>query len=236
MPSASLGRTLLLRFNKYSKHLLSIAVIAVAGCGGTPSRPDADAGGVADAETQAGVPGTAGMVEPIDVPEDARLSYERALDAMRRGDVTEAELELEQLTLQHPDFAGPRVNLAIIYMDSGRKEAAQQALERALALNPAHAEAHNQLGIVMRHQGKFVEAEQAYVDALAIAPDYALAHYNLGVLLDLYLKRPEEALPHYERYQALVGNDDQVRKWIIDLRRRLGITEPTSRIAQGETQ
>ncbi|MEE8308357.1 MAG: hypothetical protein V3R81_13905, partial [Gammaproteobacteria bacterium] len=60
----------------------------------------------------------------------------------------------------------------------------------------------------------------------------ALAHYNLGVLLDLYLKRPAEALPHYERYQTLAGEDERVTKWIIDLRRRLGITEPTTRIAQ----
>ncbi len=221
---------------KFLKHWLLVAAVAVAGCGSAPQRPAADAAVVDGGEDAAGAVANAVDIEPIEIPDDARASYERALDAMRRGDVTEAELELEQLTLQHPDFAGPRVNLAIIYMDSGREEAAQQALERALALNPTHAAAHNQLGIVMRQQGKFAEAEQAYVDALAIAPDYALAHYNLGVLLDLYLKRPGDALPHYERYQDLVEGDDQVRKWIIDLRRRLGITEPTSRIAQGETQ
>lgn len=219
-----------------AKHWLLITAVVVAGCGGTPQRPAADTVVVEGSEGPTGAAPSAAVVAPIEIPDDARVSYERALDAMRRGDVTEAELELEQLTLQYPDFAGPRVNLAIIYMDSGREEAAQQALERALALNPTHAAAHNQLGIVMRQQGKFAEAEQAYVDALAIAPDYALAHYNLGVLLDLYLKRPDEALPHYERYQDLVEGDDQVRKWIIDLRRRLGITEPTSRIAQGETQ
>lgn len=233
MPSRSLGRILSLRSTNSLKHWLLIAAVAVAGCGGTPQRPPVDTVGAGDSEDATVNAATA---EPMDIPNDAQVSYQRALDAMRRGDVTEAELELEQLTLEYPDFAGPRVNLAIIYMDSGREEAAQQALERALVLNPTHAAAYNQLGIVMRQQGKFVEAEQAYVDALAIAPDYALAHYNLGVLLDLYLKRPDEALAHYERYQDLVSGDDQVRKWIIDLRRQLGITEPTSRIAQGETQ
>ena len=210
------------------------AAMIIAGCSSAPQRPVVDNAKPASSEPAASASADGPAVPPIEIPEAARVSYERALNAMRRGDVTEAELELEQLTLEYPDFAGPRVNLAIIYMDSGRDEAAQAALERALALNPAHAAAHNQLGILMRQQGKFLEAEQAYTDALAISPDYALAHYNLGVLLDLYLQRPEEALPHYERYQDLVEGDDQVRKWIIDLKRRLGIKEPTSRVAQGE--
>ena len=169
----------------------------------------------------------------VPVPERAQVSFQRAVDAMRRGDVTEAELELEQLVLEYPDFAGPQVNLGIIYMQSGRTDAAQASLEKALALNPSHLEAHNQLGILYRRLGQFDEAEQAYRDALAISPDYALAHYNLGVLLDLYLKRPDEALPHYERYHALTGeSDDRVAKWIVDLRRRLGVNNNTTRLAQ----
>lgn len=220
-----------LRFSKLRTLFVVVLAALVAGCASGPKRP-ASEGGQADRVGNEAV----GVSQPdINVPGDAQVSFDRALTAMREGNVTEAELELEQLILEHPDFAGPRVNLAIIYMDSGRNEDAQAALERALALNPTHAEAYNQFGILMRRQGKFAEAERSYGDALAIAPDYPLAHYNLGVLLDLYMKRPDEALPHYERYQTLVGEDERVKKWIIDLRRRLGITEPTTRIAQ-ETQ
>ena len=215
--------------------LLALGLVAVvAGCasGPEPQRSVTAGDPVAEGErTAEGAP-----VAVIEVPEAARLSFERAVAAMRRGDVTEAELELEQLTLEYPDFAGPRVNLGILYMNSGRDEAAQEALELALALNPTHTGAYNQLGILMRRQGKFAEAEQAYADALSVNPDYALAHYNLGVLLDLYMKRPEEALAHYERYQSLAGEDDQVRKWIVDLRRRLGIKAPTTRVAQEVAQ
>lgn len=214
-----------LLFNRSARLLVPVLVAALAGCASGPPSASSQT-----SDTDAASAVSAGPT--VDVPNDAQVSFDRALAAMRNGDVTEAELELEQLILEHPDFAGPRVNLAIIYMDSGRDDAAQAALERALALNPAHAEAHNQLGILLRRQGQFAEAEQAYSDALAITPDYALAHYNLGVLLDLYLQRPEEALLHYERYQILAGEDERVKKWIIDLRRRLGITEPTTRIAQ----
>ncbi len=210
--------------------LAAALAVGAAGCSSTSStRPETP-----QTEAAAAVLDDAGAaVERPDVPERAQVSYQLALDAMRRGDVTEAELELEQLTLEFPDFAGPQVNLGIIYMESGRLDAAEAALQRALVLNPSHVGAYNQLGILLRRQGSFADAEKAYLDALAVDPDYALAHYNLGVLLDLYMKRPEEALPHYQRYQELRGDPDKrVAKWIVDLRRRLGITDTTTRVAQ----
>ena len=98
-----------------------------------------------------------------------------------------------------------------------------------------HAAANTQLGILLREQGKFDEAEAAYRRALATDPSYALAHYNLGVLLDLYLRRPAEALEHYEAYQAsLAEPNETVGRWIIDLRRRAG-NGGTARVAQGDT-
>ena len=210
--------------------VVALLLAGLAGCStAPPDRPEkAQSAALSEAPSA-----PAEQLPPVEVPERAQLSFQRAVDAMRRGDVTEAELELEQLTLAYPDFAGPQVNLAIIYRQSGRIEAAEAALKKALVLNPSHAEAFNQLGIVMRQQGRFEEAEQAYRDALAVRPDYALAHYNLGVLLDLYLKRPDEALPHYQRYQELSPEPDKmVGKWIIDLQRRLGVIKTTTRVAQ----
>ena len=168
----------------------------------------------------------------VEVPERASAAYARAVDAMQAEDWLEAELELEQLVLEYPNFAGPYVNLAIIYMQDSRSDDALQALEQALAIEPAHAIAHNQLGILLREQGEFAESEQAYRSAIEADPAYALAYYNLGVLLDLYLRRPDEALPLYEQYQSLLTEPDQrVGRWIIDLRRRLGVAD-AARVAQ----
>ena len=163
-------------------------------------------------------------------------AYERALEAMASGDATEAELELEQLILEYPNYAGPYVNLAILYRGSGRAEEAVEVLHRALALEPNHPAANNQLGILLRAQGQFVDAEAAYRLAIAADPEYALAYYNLGILLDLYLNRPAEALQQYERYQDLAAEPNAaVALWIIDLRRRLGVTDSTPRVAQEST-
>ena len=167
------------------------------------------------------------------MPEAAAAAYARALAAMRAENWLEAELELEQLTLEHPEYPGPHVNLALVYLHDERRADARAALERALDVDPGHAAANTQLGILLREDGKFEEAEAAYRRALETDPDHALAHYNLGVLLDVYLRRTAEALEHYEAYQAsLAEPNETVGRWIIDLRRRVGNGGDAARVAR----
>jgi tetratricopeptide (TPR) repeat protein len=173
----------------------------------------------------------AGAVADV-IPEAAAAAYQRALAAMRAENWLEAELELEQLTLEQPAYPGPHVNLALVYLHDGRRDDARAALANALALDPNHAAANTQLGILLREDGKFAEAEAAYRRALAAEPEHALAHYNLGVLLDIYLRRTAEALEHYESYQSsLAEPNETVARWIIDLKRRVGNGE-AARVAQ----
>ena len=174
----------------------------------------------------------AAVLEPV--PEAAAAGYERAIDAMRAQNWVEAELELEQLVLEHPEYPGPHVNLALVYLNDGRRDDARTEIDLALGVDPGHAAANTQLGILLREDGKFEAAEAAYRRALETDPDHALAHYNLGVLLDIYLRRTAEALEHYEAYQAsLAQPDETVGRWIIDLRRRAG-NGSGARVAQGE--
>jgi tetratricopeptide (TPR) repeat protein len=169
------------------------------------------------------------------IPEAAAAAYGRALAAMRGEDWLSAELELEQLTQAFPAYAGPYVNLALVYLHDDRRDDARAALDRALDIDPGHAAANNQLGILLREQGKFAEAEEAYRRALETDPAHALAHYNLGVLLDVYLRRPAEALEHYEVYQSsLAAPDETVGRWIIDLRRRAGNTDAARVAREGQ--
>ncbi len=170
------------------------------------------------------------------MPEAAAAAYARALAAVRAENWLEAELELEPLTLEHPEYPGPHVNLALVYLHDERRADARAALERALDVDPGHAAANTQLGILLREDGKFAEAEAAYRRALETNPDHALAHYNLGVLLDIYLRRTAEALEHYEAYQAsLAEPNETVGRWIIDLRRRVGNGGDAARVAQGDS-
>lgn len=177
--------------------------------------------------------GSAADEDAAPVPERAQQSYQRALTAMQAENWTEAELELKQLILEYDAYPGPYVNLAIVYMHEGQNDDAKHALDSALALDPGQAAANDQLGILLRREGHFDAAEQAYRKAIESDPDYLLAYYNLGVLLDLYLRRGAEALEYYQHYQdALAEPDEQVARWIIDLRRQLGIKDEKAQVAR----
>jgi tetratricopeptide (TPR) repeat protein len=151
---------------------------------------------------------------------------------MAAGDLTDAELRFQEFLLQYPDFPGAYVNLAIIFADRGDDQAVEGSLTDALILDPQHPVALNQLGMLLRRQGKFPEAQAAYLKAVTASPDYALAHYNLGVLNDLYLQRLDAALQHYERYQEIAGEDNQVTKWIVDLKRRIGAAQRSANVTE----
>ncbi|MDE2349510.1 MAG: tetratricopeptide repeat protein, partial [Gammaproteobacteria bacterium] len=160
---------------------------------------------------------------PPPIPPQAAAEFARALQAMKAGNVTDAELDLKQLTIEYPAYKGPRLDLGIIYLQSGRLAEAQAAFQAVLALDADDAVANDELGMVLRRQGKFGDAEAAYSRAIAARPDYLPAHLNLGILYDLYLGHPHKALDQYQRYVALGGGDKRVPGWIIELRHRVGL-------------
>ncbi len=219
---------LLQRFTDKSRFAAcAIALLVIAGCGG--------AGGVRDS----GAPAErAGSAKPADgdagapvIPSQAMTLYEQATAVMASGDFVDAELRFKEFVLLYPDYPGAYVNLAIIHAQNEDDENTRAVLDQALALDADYAPALNQLGMLLRRNGNFLEAEAAYLKAVTVSPDYALAHYNLGVLNELYLQRLDTALQHFETYQALVGEDKQVEKWIADLRRRVAASQRTANVA-----
>jgi tetratricopeptide (TPR) repeat protein len=199
--------------------VILLVIVTLAGCASGP-RPAGD--GAADGEA----------AEAREVPPEAQTLYEQAVSSMAAGDAIDAELRFQEFLLQYPDFPGAHVNLAIIFADRGDLVAAENSLTDALIIAPEYPPALNQLGMTLRRQGKFEAAESAYLKAVTADPDYALAHYNLGVLNDLYLRRYDDALVYYERYQVLVGEDQQVSRWIVDLKRRVAANQRTANVTE----
>ena len=202
---------------------IMLAALAIAGCGGSA------------AVKTSGEPGSQLSKMPelaATVPPAAQTMFEQAAASMAGGDFLEAELRFKEFLMQYPGYPGAYVNLAIIHAGNGNDQAAREAIDSALAIAPDHPAALNQLGMLLRRNGKFPEAEAAYLKAVTVSPDYALAHYNLGVLNDLYLQRLDVAIQHFETYQSLVGEDEQVSKWITDLTRRLAASQRTANAAE----
>jgi tetratricopeptide (TPR) repeat protein len=182
------------------------------------------------AATTAGAPGgAAGSSAPVDaapIPERATQQYAQALQLMKSGRDTDAELEFKELAIGYPQLTGPQLNLGLLYMRDSRLTEAEAAFKAALELKPGNAVAGNELGIVERKLGKFAEAEAAYQRTIAAEPNYAPAHLNLGVLYDLYLAEPQKALDEFERYIEIAGENKQVAGWVVELRKRVGTPAP----------
>jgi tetratricopeptide (TPR) repeat protein len=162
------------------------------------------------------------ITAPAAVPDAAAKKYADALDMMKAGRVTDAEIEFKQLSATYPTLSGPDANLGLLYLQRSKLPEAETAFKTALERNPANAVAANELGIVERRLGKFQEAEAAYQRTIAADPSYAPAYLNLGVLYDLYLGEPQKALEQFEHYVQLAGENKQVAGWVAELRKRTG--------------
>lgn len=194
--------------------IFGLSIALLSGCAGF-------GGSKKEAETTQPDRAQAAQVSP-----EARKNYDEALVAMRDGDNNKAKSQLLDLTKTYPNLSGPYTNLGLIYFREGKIDDAQAAFEQAIKVNPKSAVSYNHLGIIHRGKGKFKEAEDNYLQALSINKDYAYAHLNIGILYDLYLGELEKALDHYNRFQKLSSEEDpEVKKWIIDLKRRIKSAE-----------
>jgi len=200
-------------------------VLAITGCASTGSAPDGADRGRAEQAVSADA-------RAAEIPPEALTMYEQAVAVMASGDFLDAELRFKEFLLQYPGYPGAHINLAIIHVNNDNDDDAMAAVDAALVIDPDYAPALNQLGMLHRRNGNFPEAEAAYLKAVTASPDYALAHYNLGVLNELYLQRLDSALQHFERYQEIVGDDEQVGKWIADLERRVASSQRTANISE----
>ncbi len=202
--------------------MLATLMLLLAACASSGPKPDRKSDRSAAAPAEFGA----------EVPAEVQTLYEQAVAVMAAGDFVEAELRLKEFLLQYPGYPGAHVNLAIIHRESGNVADAAVDVDAALAIDPNNPAALNQKGLLLRKNGNFLEAEAAYLKAVTASPEYALAHYNLGVLNELYLQRLDAALQHFETYQTLVGGDEQVERWITDLRRRVAANQRTANVAE----
>jgi tetratricopeptide (TPR) repeat protein len=228
--------------NSRSNRFVSLGVLALlTGCHSTPAQPSRAASTVATPAAPASVPESkpAGLssapaaggaaADSTPIPPRAAQQYSQALQMMKSNRRTDAELEFKQLNAAYPQFAGPQLNLGLLYLHDARLPEAEAAFKAALQVAPANPIAGDELGIVERKLGKFADAEAAYLRAIAAEPNYAPAHLNLGVLYDLYLAEPQKALEQFERYIEIAGENKQVSGWVIELRKRVGAPAPAAK-------
>jgi cellulose synthase operon protein C len=183
--------------------------------------------------------GATGSADSAAGPAAARATadFQRALALADAGRGTDAQLEFQQLIEASPRAGGAAFNAGVLARNGGTAlEQSEQFLLMATQRSPRNAAAWNELGVTRRQRGNFKEALAAYEQALQIDPGFAPAHRNQAILLDLYLGDAQRALPEFERYKELSGEDKPVSGWIAELKQRLGIREPRPEAATPEPQ
>lgn len=136
--------------------------------------------------------------ETLSVPDLIR----RAAQARSERRFQDAERLLRQALAARPGDAGVLRELADLFVQAGRPDAALPIYDAILAARPADADAQHNRGVAFLALRRPAEAAAALGAALAIKPDYVSALYNHGVALG-QLGRIAEADASYARAIAL---------------------------------
>ena len=204
---------------------LLLAATAQASTGSTKKQAERKVGRVEMVQDA----GSLTITQRVRVPDEVRADYEAAVRLLEAQRYDQGAAKLLALEGRMPAIAALHINLGVAYARMNDLERAEASLRKALELNPKHPAAWNELGLVQRRKGQFAEARASYEAALAAFADFSPAHRTLAILCDVYLGDHACAVAHYEAYSRLVPGDDQVVKWIADLRNRGSRQENASR-------
>jgi tetratricopeptide (TPR) repeat protein len=133
----------------------------------------------------------------------------QALQAAARGDQEATAQAFAQAAAAYQggmkadaEFVGSYNNLALIYQDTGRPDAAMALYQRALQEEPDQAVVHNNLGSLYFAAGRLEEARAEFTAAIAADAVYAEAWTNLGAVRGR-LGEPDGELDAYRQAVSL---------------------------------
>jgi len=116
-------------------------------------------------------------VRAIDEP------FQRAQDALARGDGREAEEWMRETFLRRPESFAFHYRRALRFLTEGQHERAAEDFRLAGQFNPNFADVHNYIGVALGELDRWDESVAAFRRALEANPEYPFARLNLAFAL-----------------------------------------------------
>ena len=135
----------------------------------------------------------------------------KGLDALKRGDLDEAQSDLEACIKLDPKNKFAWNDLGLVYLGRHQADKAKAAFQQQIDINAKDPWAYNNLGRALNAQGHLSEAESAFRKQLEINPNDKFAHLNLARALVVQAKW-DEALQ--EAQKATEVADSNAESWI----------------------
>lgn len=154
--------------------------------------------------------------------------YDRAWEAVDRGDFPLALRIIDSLLAKYPRSAAYWVTKASFLEDSGDFEGAEDAARRALKLDAGNEHAWTKLGYLLGRRGHFQEARDCFRSSLAIDEDFYV--HTMAAAVELELGRPRRAAFHARRALELNPDWEEARNILksadeLSARKRATLTE-----------
>jgi Flp pilus assembly protein TadD len=145
------------------------------------------------------------QVQTRDARDRATLTAE-----VRRKMTAEDTVGYETMIREYPDDADLHDDVAVLYLELGKPDAAVTHFETSLRLRPDSAPAYFNVGTALAVAGRLEPARTALERALHLRPGYSAAHNNLGNVLAV-MGRRDEAIRHFQEALRLDPNNAEAR-------------------------
>lgn len=165
-----------------------------------------------------GAPGTQISVARLKVPRNARLLYDKALEAWRKQEPAEAQRKLDEALKLDPAFPDALTLYGGIQAAQQQWDSAEQSLQAAIRSDAGFSPAYIVLAGVYNSRERFDEAEEAAQRARSAGADTWLLQYEIARTLigkaqferaltvcEAALRSDHGSLMHLARAHALLG-------------------------------
>ena len=170
----------------------------------------------------------AGISFAQEVPQNARLVYEKGVAKLREGKSEEAIAFLREAVDLFRPYFDANFTLAKELFRTGKDHEALEAIERARQVNERESAVYHLFGLIMLKQQKFNVAEFAFREAVRFNANNAAAHFFRGkALLELAIRNKDEK----ERLADFSESEKELnRAWELSNKRMVEVYVQRARI------